>query len=233
MDYKKIEKFWKSTANGHDRFSTMLTNMDFAKFRHVSEQKKVFSYLNLDLNKMVLDLGCGPGRWTIPLSFYCKKVVAVDYIDEPDFWSLDNVEYHKQNILSFKTDEKFDIIFLAGVLQYLDDTDVQKILEKCYNWLEEKGQLIIISTVSLNEPFKRMDNNFEGYFRTINQYLKFIDKFDNYDYMDSHGLYLFGFNKYKMLDYVANSFLAKNFRVWYTKKFREYPAIPIIFICRK
>lgn len=233
MDYKNIERFWRNEANGRNRFSTMLSSFDFANYRHKSEQKKIFPYLNLSLRKTVLDLGCGPGRWTIPLSYRCKKVVAVDYIDEPEFNWLKNVEYHQQNILDFETKEKFDIIFLSGVLPYINDVDINSLLNKCYSWLKEDGKLVIITTVSLTKPFGRMDGNFEGCYRTLGQYLNKIDMFDNYDYMDSHGIYLGKLNKYSIINYVLGFDLLQPFRYWFIRNFKEYPGNPMIFICWK
>lgn len=236
MDYKKIETFWKNTIDGHDKFSGMMTeNLRFVRYRHSSEKNKIFSSVKFDIDMNVLDLGCGPGRWTIPISLYVEKVVAVDFIDEPEFCIIDNVEYHQKNVMDFETDEKFDVIFLSGILQYLNYSDVNILLERCYRWLKDDGKIVMIATVSLEKLFVRIDGNFEGCYRTKDQYKEKllgagfgIDKI-----VDSHSLYLGRVNEIDFVDRFLGSKLVKKFRYWFVKNFREYPGIPMIFICRK
>lgn len=236
MNYNSIEKFWKNTIDGHDKFSGMMTeNLRFVRYRHSSEKDKIFSSVDFNENMEVLDLGCGPGRWTIPISLYVEKVVAVDFIDDPEFCIIDNVEYHQKNVMDFETDEKFDVIFLSGILQYLNNSDVNILLERCYRWLKDDGKIVMISTVSMGDIFWRFDGNFEGCYRTKDQYKEMllntgfgIDKI-----VDSHSLYLGRVNEIDFVDRFLGSKLVRKFRYWYVRKFREYPGIPMVFICRK
>jgi len=105
----------------------------------LSNRKKKFSFL---------DLGCGNG-WVVreiaknPL---CYRAVGIDgsenMISKANSLSNDDVEYILEDINSFSSKEKYDIIHSMEVLYYLDNP--KEILKKVLNnWLENNGRLII------------------------------------------------------------------------------------------
>ena len=52
---------------------------EHTKFRdYAKETSRIINTLNLKSSDVILDMGCGSGGITIPLSRYCKKVYAVD-----------------------------------------------------------------------------------------------------------------------------------------------------------
>ena len=84
--------------------------------------------LDFLLNKKVIEIGCGPGRFSEILKKYCKDLTLVDSSDAIKH----NPAIHDKNIYSYQkdfTDEafieenknKFDIVFCRGVIQHTED----------------------------------------------------------------------------------------------------------------
>ncbi|MFX1449609.1 MAG: class I SAM-dependent methyltransferase [Promethearchaeota archaeon] len=110
-----------------------------------------------------LDLGCGLGSYLVQLA---KLNPHFQGTGVDGGWGLDVVnearKHIKQNnmenqikiinadILNFKTEQKFDVIFMSGSIQAFKEKDAQKILNKSYSWLKKPG-IIIIQEFVINE----------------------------------------------------------------------------------
>jgi SAM-dependent methyltransferase len=123
----------------------------------------------LDATKTVLELGCGNGRWISALGPRVRHYVAVDFSPaminiarrRTAAAGLRNVEFHEAAVQDFQTDERFDLIYLSGVSQYLHDPDFEVALTRLLALLRPGGVVIDRSTVHLRE---REVRHGEGYF---------------------------------------------------------------------
>lgn len=103
----------------------------------------------------ILDLGCGCGAI---LRFFgesgTKEVIGVDgsfaraKVASARCEDLSNVNVYVSNLMDFKSEEKFDVISLIGVLEYspmfIDSEDpVNTCLKHCMDMLSDNGTLII------------------------------------------------------------------------------------------
>lgn len=89
-----------------------------------------FSLTDLE-DKIVLDLGCGSGRYTIALNTYgCKTITGYDVGDQgldigKDIvkkYGLKNIKFVKGDVLNLPyEDETFDFVFCNGVLHHTKD----------------------------------------------------------------------------------------------------------------
>ena len=76
-------------------------------------------------NKLVLDAGCGPGRFTFILSsFKCKKIFGIDILQDnikiaKKVFKNKNIKYLKADVLNipFKN-ETFDFVYSSGVVHH-------------------------------------------------------------------------------------------------------------------
>jgi SAM-dependent methyltransferase len=96
---------------------------------HESEFDAYFDLL--DLNSLqdcvVVDLGCGSGRWSAKLAPFCKTIVLVDFSDaifvaESNLSQVDNAIFFRGDITNLPfLDESVDFLFSLGVLHHLDE----------------------------------------------------------------------------------------------------------------
>ena len=97
---KNIKIFFKDRANTHDEKQFLKTviyqdkNPKLAKKRDLFEKKKIKDILNVSKNDVILDIGCGIGRWADGMSEKVKKYVGIDYLDE--FINIANIKYKKK-----------------------------------------------------------------------------------------------------------------------------------------
>ncbi len=84
-----------------------------------------------------MELGSGNGRWALALAPLVGQYEGVDFskislkiakraIKER---GLDNVQFHHCPATDFSSDRQYDIIYFAGVTQYLDDNEIKMILD--------------------------------------------------------------------------------------------------------
>jgi 2-polyprenyl-3-methyl-5-hydroxy-6-metoxy-1,4-benzoquinol methylase len=94
---------------------------------------------NPDANWRVLDLGCGPGRWTVPFARACREVVAIDFsramLDHAHRRCqaanvADKVKFIERGIESLDTEAlgKFDLVLVMGVLQFVPDEQLDGVV---------------------------------------------------------------------------------------------------------
>ena len=112
--------------------------------------------LSSDEIKSILDIGCGPGRYSSEFMKLNKKVVAIDLaqgmLDIAKTTTLNiktgSIEFILANYLEHPFDKKFDAACLMGLLDYIEDpvkllkklnTEVSKII--CLSFPKSKGLL--------------------------------------------------------------------------------------------
>jgi len=146
------------------------------------ELKTILKEVNFN-DKIILDVGCGIGRLTTPLSKYAKKVVGIDsekativYCNK--YKKRKNITYLHEDILEFKGGN-FDIAILAQPVY----ENFDKMLISIHKTLKENGKLIIIKWIDrgnqynqLLGPFwkknKKLTRNVKIFARNFTKYLK-------------------------------------------------------------
>lgn len=141
----------------------------------------------LSKNLSVLDVGCGIGRWYSNLKEYISSYVGIDsssnfinelskrYKDEKNLKFV-NCELENFDFSQFK--KKFDLIIITGVLMYINDDFVQKILCNILNCLASSGAIYLQESVSLLNERLTLDNFFSddlkseysAIYRTVSEY---------------------------------------------------------------
>ena len=118
-------------------------------------------------NKIALDVGCGPGKYTEALLERGARVIAVDFSDKMINHARNRIgekatfHIHDMNKpFSFVEDQTIDIVLSALVFEYLYDWNPP--LKEFHRMLKPKGIVIL----SIQHPFNdyryfRSDNYFE------------------------------------------------------------------------
>jgi 23S rRNA (uridine2552-2'-O)-methyltransferase len=123
----------------------------------------------------ILDLGCAPGSW---LLYAAKKgeVLGVDSV-ELKITLPPNVKFIKQNVMTFTTNDKFNVIIsdLAPNTSGDHSVDVAKSIELCERCLE-------IAKASLKKNGNFLCKIFEGegiqeFFKEVEKHFKFVKRY--------------------------------------------------------
>jgi len=152
IDYNKVRRYWnqvRPSVLGPYMMDSFGLPMEAGNFRFKEETKIVDEFVKeIPSTVAVLDLGSGVGYWSEYFAKRFNKVISVEssisLYEEllRKVQPLSNVHAIRMNVLKYKPDEKFGVVFLGGLLMYLNEPDVATILRKISTWLLPGGIII-------------------------------------------------------------------------------------------
>jgi ubiquinone/menaquinone biosynthesis C-methylase UbiE len=198
MDYKKVKDFWDQAAktSGLDDKTNvgMLTegNEFNSIYRRTSEHKHFLELVDLNKSMRVLEVGSGGGRWSFFLADKVESVVGIDFsqamvdiaMQGVKENKVDNVHFYCGDMFDYQSDVEFDLVYFSGVLQYVTDDDLCKMVQKAKALLKSDGY--IISRDSTQE-LRRVTNTDEYpvVYRMVDEYRTLFEKCGyNMDYTE-------------------------------------------------
>jgi len=135
-----------------DRFS--LSNSAAQAVRNRKEYFKEKVAQNLSGGGDLLNIACGPARDLY--EFHSENSIsnfqticvemderAIVYAKQLNQKFLDKISFVNKNIFQFQTNQKFDLIWSAGLFDYFDEQAFVLLLKRFKNWLKEDGEIII------------------------------------------------------------------------------------------
>ena len=110
----------------------------------------------------ILNLASGPCRDVLELleqvpvgklKIHCVEMdpKAIDYARNVLGPFSNSVEITQKNIFKFNTNEKFDLIWSAGLFDYFDDDNFIKLLLRIHSWCAPSGE-VVIGNFSVSNP---------------------------------------------------------------------------------
>ena len=171
MNNNRVESFWDSRSNDlidsklGTLQSTMLTKSEEeALEKDKVEKEEVLSVIKpyLNKNKIMLEMGCGTGRWTREFAKYIKYVDAIDYNEEfinkakniDKKKDIKNIHYHYSNINAISSNNNYDYFTSIALLHYLGDSQFEKLVKIVKKSLKKNGIAIFRESFGYQKRFE-------------------------------------------------------------------------------
>ena len=167
---KNIKNFFKQRAKTYNKFNPLKTviyqdkNPSLAKKRDKFEKKKIKKIIKLNENDVVLDIGCGIGRWAEKISKRVKKYVGIDYSE--DFIKIAKKKYFKEKNINFiclegpnlldakvKAHSPYTVILIMGLFPYINEKESYNIIKKIKKINSKNCKIIIREPIAIDKEF--------------------------------------------------------------------------------
>lgn len=146
------------------------------EFRFRAEARIVRRLLRcIENNGPVLDLGSGIGHWAEEFARSFSRVIAVEDSNalyqalEERCASIPNIRTIQGNVLAFEPNGQYSLIFLGGLLMYLDEYDVVSLLQKLVPCLGLDGIILCRESTVRGKTVTRA-GNYPVVYRSVSDY---------------------------------------------------------------
>jgi len=141
---KNMATFWEKNSK-EASLEEMMLNSDAKSIRSI-EEPEVLSMLPDFVDKDVVELACGIGRFTSHLAQKANSVVALDFMEnfvlknEEENGHFGNIKFVQADVTQFDMeDASVDLVFSNWILMYLSDEEVLELFRKVLRWLRPGG----------------------------------------------------------------------------------------------
>ncbi|MBS0647927.1 MAG: methyltransferase domain-containing protein [Verrucomicrobia bacterium] len=151
-----------------------------AEYLEKHEKAELLSYLPDLQGKKILDLGAGIGRFTRYFSSLAEHLTTVDMAPQfvarnrQDHADCSNITFLCSDALSLQMeDHSLDFIFLNWLLMYLEDHEVEVLLDRIHRWLRPEGELFFRESCDVMRS-KNTKNGYFAHYRSLSEYDAFV-----------------------------------------------------------
>ena len=136
----------KTINNRKQEYTTVLLgdqDPDFSVKWDAYEKQLILPKLKLNQDKVILDIGCGIGRWAEAVADQCKEYYGVDFSSEMIAVAKENIKNENCHFYAMSAvdavsnpkiiDRKYDIVLDVGVSMYINEEE----LVECYQGLKK------------------------------------------------------------------------------------------------
>ena len=179
IDHALVNQYWenvKSSILGPYLMDDFGFPESAGDFRFKAESLIVRYLLRgIEHNGTVLDLGSGVGYWAEEFARSFSQVVAVEGSSilypalEKRCAGCSNVRTIHGNVLSFESDGQYSLVFLGGLLMYLDENDVIDLLKKLIPSLGPDGIILCRESTVRGETVTR-SGDYPVVYRSVENY---------------------------------------------------------------
>ncbi len=179
IDYSCVNQYWNN-ARPSIMGPYMMDGFGFpasaGRFRFRAEKAIVRQLIRgLDRNGAVLDLGCGIGYWTGYFARNFRKVIAIES-SRPLYDALkqqclpySNVKTIHGNAEKFEPEERYGLVFLGGMLMYLNENDVSGLLRKIIPALRP-GAIVLCRETTVRNGVVARKGEYQAVYRSVQTY---------------------------------------------------------------
>ncbi len=185
IDPKDVKRFWDERAARHSDdpgLTNLEENPELRDLKIRLEEARVADYLGtLPPTANVLDLGGGYGVWAFKLAPSVASVDVVDYCEplvergtaKARELGHTHVRFFHSAAQDFTSDRDYDLVFISGLLLYLNDDELAKLLRNL------RGKVVVLrdgtGVPTHYEIAKRwseaLQANYAAIYRTREEYL--------------------------------------------------------------
>jgi len=187
IDHASVTQYWenaKSSILGPYMMDGFGFPVSAGDFRFQAESQIVRRLLSrVERNGAVLDLGSGVGHWAEEFARSFSQVVAVEGSSglyralERRCAPYSNVRAVHGNVLSFEPDGHYSLVFLGGLLMYLDENDVIALLKKLIPCLGRDGIILCRESTVRGETVRRK-GEYSVVYRSVPEYKRIFKQCD-------------------------------------------------------
>lgn len=153
-----------------------------AKILDAAEREEIVGYLPDLKGKTVLDLGSGIGRFTRFFANHASRLISVDmtpqFVEKNRSKHADcqNVRFVCSDAMNFDVEQNsVDFIFLNWLFMYLEEGEVEILLERMDQWLKPKGEIFVRESCAARYV-KNTEGDYHAHYRTLFDYDTMLKK---------------------------------------------------------
>lgn len=174
--------------------------------RQEEESKIVFE--NIDLTgKKILEIGCGIGRWAEVFHDKCDTYLGLDFAENlieiaKENYNYENCYFQVMSAVDIKIEEllvkpPFDVIFIAGVLVFLNDDDIPQMIEEINELVSDEKTIYIRETISVMDTrltlkdfySESLETDYSAIYRTKDELMDFFVEFKDINNIKTDTIY--------------------------------------------
>jgi len=185
LNYDIVNKYW-GAAQTSILGPYMMDGFGFSavagRFRFRVETRITQQLIHsLSSDGTVLDLGSGIGYWAEHFAEHFAKVVAVESSTplynamKQRCKSYSNVKTIQGDVLLFEPEDRFNLIFLGGLLMYLNKDDVVALLRKLSQALEPGG-IIVCRESTVQQGVMTREGEYQAVYRSVTEYQRIFEE---------------------------------------------------------
>jgi len=179
LDYAGVNQYW-SKARPSIMGPYMMDGFGFpagaGRFRFHGESRIVSRLIQkLDCAGTALDLGCGVGYWAEYFARHFAKVVAVEAslplyeATQQRCAPYPNVTVVHGDVMAFEPEDCYELVFLGGMLMYLNESDVISLLGKLVPFLDSGG-IILCRETTVRKGTVTRQGEYQAVYRCVSTY---------------------------------------------------------------
>jgi trans-aconitate methyltransferase len=185
LDYTAVSRYWARAGPSilgpyvMDGFGLPATAGEF-RFRG---EGRIVTQLTDSTGQdgCVLDLGSGIGCWTEYFARRFARVVAVE-ASKPLFDAMQercgpypNVTMIHGDVMLFQPEGRYEVVFLGGMLMYLNEEDVICLLRKLIPFLQPGG-IILCRETTVREGNVTRSGDYQAVYRSVENYRRIFSE---------------------------------------------------------
>jgi len=189
LDYATVSRYW-SKAKPSIMGPYMMDGFGFpasaGSYRFDAEceiVERLIRSTNINSDGAVLDLGSGVGFWAEYFAQRFGKVIALE-ASVPLFDAMvercsqySNATLLNDDVLGFEPEDRYSMIFLGGMLMYLNESDLIALLKRVTPFLEPGG-IVLCRESTVRSGTLTRSGDYQVVYRSVQTYSSLFSKCD-------------------------------------------------------